>query len=64
MRIVKHAFEAVGDRLLYSRNQPQPGYYLQGKPSLSSEFKQILQNSAVEADQRQIDMSLPLDIWK
>lgn len=56
MRIVKHAFEAVGDRLLYSRNKQQPGYYLQGKPTLSSEFKQILQNSAAEVDQRQIDI--------
>jgi hypothetical protein len=56
MRIVKQAFEAVGYRLLYSRNRQQPGYYLDGQPSLSSEFKQILQNSAAEVDQRQIDI--------
>jgi hypothetical protein len=56
MRIVKQAFEAAGDRLLYSRNKQQPGYYLQGQLSLFSEFKHILQNSAAEVDQRQIDI--------
>ena len=56
LRIVKQAFEAAGYRLLYSRNKQQPGYYLQGQPSLSSEFKHILQNSAAEVDQRQIDI--------
>lgn len=56
MRIVKHAFEAAGYRLLYSRNKQQPGYYLQRQPSLSSEFKQILKTSAAEGDQRQIDI--------
>ena len=56
LRIVKQAFEAAGYRLLYSRNKQQPGYYLRGQPSLSSEFKHILQNSAAEVDQRQIDI--------
>jgi hypothetical protein len=56
MRIVKQAFEAAGYRLLYSRNKQQPGYYLQGQPTLSSECKQILQSSAADVDQRQIDI--------
>ncbi|HEX2993646.1 MAG TPA: hypothetical protein VHP14_02415 [Anaerolineales bacterium] len=56
MRIVKQAFEAAGYRLLYSRNKQQPGYYLDGQPVLSDEFRQILQSSAAEVDQRQIDI--------
>jgi hypothetical protein len=56
LRIVKLAFEAGGYRLLYRRNKQQPGYYLDGQPALSSEIKQILQNSATEVDQRQIDI--------
>ncbi len=56
MRLVKHAFEAAGFSLLYSRNRQQPGYYLQGQEALSSELKQILKSSASEVDQRQIDI--------
>jgi hypothetical protein len=56
MRIVKQAFETAGYRLLYSRNRRQPGYYLQGQPALSTEFRQILKASTVEVDQRQIDI--------
>ncbi len=56
MRIVKQAFEAADYRLLYSRKKQQPGYYLDGQPALSSEFKQILKTSAAEVDQRQIDI--------
>ena len=56
LRIVKQAFESAGYRLLYSRNKQQPGYYLDGQPALSAEFKQILQSSAAEVDQRQIDI--------
>jgi len=56
MRFVKQAFEAAGYRLCYSRNKQQPGYYLNGQPALSSEFKQILKTSAAEVDQRQIDI--------
>lgn len=56
MRFVKQAFEATGYRLLYSRNRQQPGYYLDGQPALSSEFKQIMMGSAAEVDQRQIDI--------
>jgi hypothetical protein len=56
MRFVRQAFEAAGYRLLYSRNKQQPGYYLDGQPALSSEFKQVLQGSAAEVDQRQIDI--------
>jgi hypothetical protein len=56
MRIVKRAFETAGYRLLYSRNRRQPGYYLQGQPALSTEFRQILKASTVEVDQRQIDI--------
>jgi hypothetical protein len=56
MRIVKHALEAAGYQLLYSRNKQQPGYYLGGQPTLSSEIKQVLKGSAAEVDQRQIDI--------
>jgi hypothetical protein len=56
MRFVKQAFESAGYRLLYSRNKQQPGYYLDGQPALSSEIKQVLMGSAVEVDQRQIDI--------
>ena len=56
IRFVKKAFQAAGYRLLYSRNKQQPGYYLNGQPALSAEFKQILQCSAAEVDQRQIDI--------
>ena len=56
MRLVKQAFEAAGYRLLYSRKQEQPGYYLPGQPALSSEIKQALKGSAAEVDQRQIDV--------
>jgi|SRR5215216_1202234 len=56
MHIVKQAFRAVGYVLLYSRNKQQPGYYLQGQPALSPEFRQVLKGSAAEVDQRQIDI--------
>src|SRR5512138_2466553 len=53
MRFVKQAFEAAGYQLLYSRKKEQPGYYLDGQPSLSSEIKRVLMGSAAEVDQRQ-----------
>jgi len=56
MRLVKQAFETAGYRLLYSRNKKQPGYYLDGQPTLLSEIKQMLETSAMEVDQRQIDI--------
>jgi len=56
MRFVKQAFETAGYQLLYSRNKQQPGYYLEGQPSLMSEIQQVLKGSAAEVDQRQIDI--------
>lgn len=56
MWFVKQAFETAGYQLLYSRKKQQPGYYLDGQPALSSEFKQVLKGSAIEVDQRQIDV--------
>jgi hypothetical protein len=56
MRFAKQAFEAAGYRLLYSRNKQQPGYYLEGQPVLRPEILQVLQGSAAEVDQRQIDI--------
>ena len=56
MRFVKQAFEASEYQLVYSRKKEQPGYYLDGQPALSSEFKQVLKGSAVEVDQRQINI--------
>ena len=60
MRLVKQSFEVAGYRLLYSRNKQRPGYYLDGQPALSSEIKQVLKGSAVEVDQRQIEVYLKL----
>jgi hypothetical protein len=56
MRFVKRAFEAAGYRLLYSRKKEQPGYYMDGQPSLSPEIIRILKGSAADVDQRQIDI--------
>jgi len=56
VRFVKQAFEAARYRLLYSRNKQQPGYYLDGQSTLSTEIKQVLKGSASEVDQRQIDI--------
>jgi hypothetical protein len=56
VRFVKQAFEGAGYQVLYSRKKEQPGYYLDGQPALSSEFKQVLKGSAAEVDQRQIDI--------
>jgi len=56
MRVVKGAFQAAGSSLSYSRNKQQPGYYLQGQQTISTELKKILKSSAAEVDQRQIDI--------
>jgi hypothetical protein len=56
MSLVKRAFASADYRLLYSRHRQQPGYYLDGQPSLGAELKQILKSSAAEVDQRQIDI--------
>lgn len=56
MRVVKLAFQAAHYRLEYSRNRARPGYYLQGQPDLSPEFRQIVKASVAEVDQRQIDI--------
>jgi hypothetical protein len=56
MHTVKQALRAGGYTLVYSRSQGQPGYYLEGQPALSSEFKQMLKSSAAEVDQRQIEI--------
>jgi hypothetical protein len=56
MRIAKRAFEAAGYQLLYSRKNEQPGYYLAGQPTLSTELKQVLTGSAAEVDERQIEI--------
>ena len=56
MRVVKQAFQADGNVLAYSRNKEHAGYYLQGQPALSPEFKQLVKASVAEVDQRQIDI--------
>jgi hypothetical protein len=56
MRFVKQAFEAAGYRLLYSRQKEQRGYYLDGQPALRSELQQVLKSSALDVDQRQLDI--------
>src|SRR6266540_7189560 len=45
MRVVKQAFQAVGNVLAYSRNKEHAGYYLQGQLALSPEFKQLVKAS-------------------
>jgi hypothetical protein len=54
MYVVKQAFRAAGYTLVYSRNKPQTGYYLEGQPALSRQLQQILRSSAAEVDARQI----------
>jgi hypothetical protein len=56
MRVVKQAFQAEGHLLEYNRSKERPGYYLHGQPALSPDFNQLVYASAVEADQRQIDI--------
>jgi len=56
MRLVKQAFRAAGLQLQYSRNRLQPGYYLEGQPALSDDFRRILLSSAGEVDSRQIEI--------
>ncbi len=56
MRVVRQAFLAAGHQLEYRRSRGQHGYYLHGQPALSPEFGQMINASAVEADQRQIDI--------
>lgn len=56
MRIFKQALQAAGQRLRFSRSQQLPGYYLQGQPALSQEFKQMLAGSSAEADPAQISI--------
>ena len=56
MRVVKQAFQAVGNVLAYSRNKEHAGYYLQGQPALSPQFRQLVKASVAEVDQRQIDI--------
>ena len=56
MYVVRQAFKAAGFTLAYQRNKPQTGYYLEGQPALSPEFKQILDSSAAEVDSRQIEI--------
>ena len=56
VRIVKKAFQAAGEQILYSRNKHHPGYYLKGQPALSPEIRQMIISSAAEVDPRQIEL--------
>ena len=56
MRVVKHAFQATGHILEYSRDRKNKGYYLKGQPALSPEFSRMVKSSAEEVDQRQINI--------
>lgn len=62
MRVVKQAFQAAGYILEYSRNKGHTGYYLQGQPALSPEFKQLVKASVAEVNQRQIDIYRRLSV--
>ena len=56
MRVVKKAFQESGYILEYTRNKEYAGYYLQGQPALSPEFRKLVKASVAEVDQRQIDI--------
>jgi hypothetical protein len=56
MRVVKQAFHAAGLVLEYSRKKEQRGYCVRGQEALSLEFKRMINASAAEVDQRQIDI--------
>ena len=56
MRVVKQAFQAAGYVLGYSRDRKNKGYYIKGQAALSPEFSQMVEASAKEVDQRQIDI--------
>jgi hypothetical protein len=56
MRVVKQAFQAAGQTLLYSRKWHHPGYYLEGLPALSEDLRRILLSSTEEVDPRQIEI--------
>jgi hypothetical protein len=56
MRLVKQAFQAANYQLEYSRNKGNAGYFLRGQPTLSPEFKQMVNASVAEVDPRQIDI--------
>ena len=56
MYVVKQAFRAAGFTLVYHRNKPQSGYYLEGQPALSPDLQQILHSSLAEVDARQIEI--------
>lgn len=56
MHTVKAAFKAAGFTLVYSRNKLQAGYYLEGQPAVSPEFKRILHSSVAELDSRQVEI--------
>jgi hypothetical protein len=56
MRIVKKAFQAAGEQILYCRNKQRPGYYLKGQPALSPELRRMLLGSVAEVEPRQIEL--------
>ncbi len=56
IRVVKRALLAAGNRLCYSRSRQQPGYYLDGQPSVSTELADIIRHSVEEADPAQFDI--------
>jgi hypothetical protein len=56
MYAVKQAFKTAGYELSYSRNKQQTGYYLQGQPAISPEFRQVLHSIVAEVDPRQLEI--------
>ena len=64
MRFVKRPFETAEYRLLYSRNKQQLGYCLEGKPALSSGFKQVLKSSAADIGEVYIHSPEDLILYK
>ena len=56
LQVVKQKLKQAGYTLVYHRKKGQMGYYLQGQPALSNEFKRMLHGSIAETDQQQIDI--------
>jgi hypothetical protein len=50
IRAVKQAFSAAGYRLIYRRNKPNPGYYLENEPPVSPHISAELAGAAAELD--------------
>lgn len=54
MRVAKNALAAGGNKLTYSRTLTRPGYYVDGKGSISEAMKRKIHGAIAEVDPEQI----------